>query len=541
MRPDSPDQLQQPLLAKPLSRTKAAFNWIIVWIEQWCIMSTNISFLQSKVSRRHLWSVTVPLFFGLMVLFDGLIQDWNTLPWDAIGFIAIWGITLIMPRASLWNDALISLVLVLNFMITIRYESQVQLAMFAVCTEIFLGVHTCAVASTGFMLLLQCSFYGIGTLATNTILLLLATSWSLYLECITTKVHSSQLALESFVDNGTDGFCTINVGTGQVTSASSSLKVSFGNLDLVGEVLANFLKVDDKDRFETLLDASSRNCFSSILVTFQLLDLSRAFDCRVVTYEAINAGVGVCFFIQGETRAMTNAIVTPVVSAHTKLAMESVVSGDQDLEQPFAVKNADDGDQTWRGQTVPQQPIPTVEPIPYSATRHATHTPHITRNTHRGRDRAHASSSCDIPKPRLEGAPRVPSCAITPLSTREFCMLEWIRCWNNVRGQCCPLHENIDSIAWCLNKIKAMPCNPMWAQNAGEQCPKCGILWDEDDDSSACVICGCSSDDREIEIVSNARAQPEPEWEEFSTGCTSRTSRAKQSAIQSDRFQAYMA
>ena len=122
--------------------------------------------------------------------------------------------------------------------------------------------------------------------------------------------HDNRIAMQQLLDMASDGFCSVDVCTGALTTSSERLRKTIGHGALPGSLLTNWVEEDDRATvLEILRLAAIGEKLHPVLVTCLVGNIKEdacgtaiRFDARIIPYAFAGSSLSISVQVQGEVR-----------------------------------------------------------------------------------------------------------------------------------------------------------------------------------------------------------------------------------------------
>lgn len=288
-------------------------------IRTWWAVSTSPSFRSSWLSRRKSIQVLLPLFAGLALMDDIRLMDMDRteslklLSLDVFLLASTFGTCCYSLDAWRldWYVCITNIIYLLAWFSSHHSDSYGggENSMFvSMCWNVvfsFTGVHSCMCFAAGCGCATHQLFRGRPGDAATVLMfagcLSFATALTEYCNGRSFKeLEEWQAATNHLLDSASDGFCSVDVGTGEIVSSSARLAKTFGAVGATGAFVAEWA-AGDGDR--ELLDAMLQSARSGSDIHPRLITCRRppawggcarsaVFDGKVIPFKVLEKGGG---------------------------------------------------------------------------------------------------------------------------------------------------------------------------------------------------------------------------------------------------------
>jgi len=314
-------QLAMPLLTNSQRVSRRNLPLYRIWSfihacwehsQEWWLNTTNPNYLLSDESRRNLWPISMTIFFSFNLVCDVFdAQPIRVLFVDVIVIFVVAVGILALPRSTLWLDMLITSTVIGLFVFYSGNVSEDPGETFVAFMAFFLiflammGVHSIALIASGPIVVPLVAYLYPGSRFMFVFLVMLVPSViAVIIESHATSAHSLQAlhdSNQSLLEHLSHGFCSVSMKTGTIQHASEKMQWLCGR-ELSDERLVNLLQPCDRERCGEFLEAACNQNILPILVTFDVPNVDKSFDVKLVPYSRSKGSLGLCFKIQGEIR-----------------------------------------------------------------------------------------------------------------------------------------------------------------------------------------------------------------------------------------------
>jgi len=517
-------------------------------------VSEDTAFLDSHFSRRTFWRFTLPAY-GVLAVFNDIVMN-EPLPFvvgDVFLLVSLTLATWLLPHQSVRADIMISLANVIAFagpaaaMEKLLAVEDYEIQTWTLNCGIWVVVSTLlGVRSSAIFGCILADVVVAATVAPELLRLvacsgLVNIALGVPIDMAARYVHAGYVALQKVLDDCSDGFCSIDLETGIVTSTSDKIKTLCGDA-LWGKPFTTILQPDDGERWEELIHEAKVGNLKTILATCKVAAPScvNTFDCRLVPYMKSQNRLWICLHIIGEFRAthLAGAIDLSASPGHlttvdevkedaaSLIAMEIGIGIEKDAEAMQSVAGFVEMDDTTHSQSELNFSLsaPSAdgqrEARPRLTVDASTQTDQRDNGFARpprplatgASDRLLAASSEE--RAGLGGTPAnrvivrrrrrhghghhkwvvltsskrvLPEFLETPLDTTMRALIYSLTMINARGDGCCHYHVSLARLAVAIEKMNLNPCNKRFTPSQGWQCAGCLCMNDLDDE---CLVCG---------------------------------------------------